>query len=640
MNRLFGILCTILCCGIFAISIVSIKTIGELKESNLALKEEIKVDLQNQTALFYKTIGEVIPVVVPEEYKSKFIEIQNAYLKAKETLDTKDCEYARNQYTEFIKSTPPWIQDELNSEIVNIHYGLGYYSMLAKYNFDENIDNLLNSLENYIAVSGDWEDIEIAINFYNENVAEENKKYDEKILEISKNIENCLHKKSSTAEVIAIYNEALAYQNDEKISVDLKNLQKYYQEANSFDEINENVAKLLSYVKENTQEYTQETYSLVMEYYSSYLLNAKSLSLFDNAEILSKLDECKKSIDNYYEKLVTNEEQEIYRQSVEAISDCEEVLNLFKDNYYAEGVFETLLEQLYQCLYSIKGLEKVNISEGETRVLAAIKNVNEYINKSSAIDEAKVLNDLERSVLSCSELLNDNVGSSRFAMVYSVLSEQLDQNMLIAKSISSDQKNKIIKDIENLNTKLDETLKECQKSEEQEALDDLDKSVSYYKTQINSLTNNSTSAAMISIISAQLASAQVSLSSIKNISTAAIETKINECKTLLNNKEKSLEKTKIQNDENALKNYNSDALRKIQSIKTSSESIKEKDKDLARKNLLLELEKINTGYLYMPVGTLYQDVYNAIWNKLKSDDKFDVTNRAITIQKKDIYERF
>ena len=74
------------------------------------------------------------------------------------------------------------------------------------------------------------------------------------------------------------------------------------------------------------------------------------------------------------------------------------------------------------------------------------------------------------------------------------------------------------------------------------------------------------------------------------------------------------------------------------SNKNNAITMFDENKKTKRISFLLELEEIETNYLYLPIGTLYQQVYQEIWSSLDSESKFIVSRESINIQKKGIYE--
>ena len=91
-----------------------------------------------------------------------------------------------------------------------------------------------------------------------------------------------------------------------------------------------------------------------------------------------------------------------------------------------------------------------------------------------------------------------------------------------------------------------------------------------------------------------------------------------------------------------VKAYNANALNYISDIKKRAAdiSVLNSEKKQKRLSLILELESIQLSYLYQPVGSLYQEVYAEIWNGLDSETRFEAAKKAITIEKKDLDDKF
>ena len=182
--------------------------------------------------------------------------------------------------------------------------------------------------------------------------------------------------------------------------------------------------------------------------------------------------------------------------------------------------------------------------------------------------------------------------------------------------------------------------KNIQKVQEQELLQQINESLVICNKEIENIDSNSIGAAMVSILASQLATLKFNANNISLVSNVDILSEIEKSINLLNIKEKEISAKLIKSESEDIKKYNNESLIIIEDVKNQNDAITlfDESRNSKKISLLLKLEEIQTSYLYLSIGTLYQQVYQEIWNSLNSENQFIVSKKAINIQKRDLYE--
>ena len=228
--------------------------------------------------------------------------------------------------------------------------------------------------------------------------------------------------------------------------------------------------------------------------------------------------------------------------------------------------------------------------------------------------------------------------------------EKLEEHMYTIYTEELALNNYKLNKIQNLNhEKTSELLLECteklsrqniEKVQEQELLQQIKESLVICNKEIENIDSNSIGSAMISILASQLATLKFNADNLTLVSNDEIISEIEKTIDLLNTKEKEISSNLMKSESADIKKYNSEALDIIEKVKKQNDSISilDENKNLQKINFLLKLEEIQTSYLYLSIGTLYQQVYQEIWNSLNSENQFIVSKKAINIQKRELYE--
>lgn len=468
--------------GILFVGCVKKKQIEELNLKLDNVIEQVDNQLNTQTSLFYKVIGENIPVVVPEESQKKMDNLLKSINNLSTNLNDETLNESINLYLEYIKTTAPWIQEEKTEEIFFSKYSIDYYTILNNYNKSQNIVDTVDSLQSFILSNNDYKDINKVIEKYNLLVDEQNTLYEQTIRNLNSSMEK------------AFVNPDITY-----------------------DELMQFVTLIEPYIEETALEKNIQT------------LN----TLIFESELL-----------------------------MEITADLEN-LN--------QQISQTTEEKLEEHMYTIY-----------TEELA----LNNYkLNKIQNLNHEKT----SELLLECTEKLSR-------------------QNI--------------------------------EKVQEQELLQQIKESLVICNKEIENIDSNSIGSAMISILASQLATLKFNADNLTLVSNDEIISEIEKTIDLLNTKEKEISSNLMKSESADIKKYNSEALDIIEKVKKQNDSISilDENKNLQKINFLLKLEEIQTSYLYLSIGTLYQQVYQEIWNSLNSENQFIVSKKAINIQKRELYE--
>ena len=161
-------------------------------------------------------------------------------------------------------------------------------------------------------------------------------------------------------------------------------------------------------------------------------------------------------------------------------------------------------------------------------------------------------------------------------------------------------------------------------------------------TEISNLSTDAISSSMMPILASQLASLKFNAENFSIISNYDILRNIQDSIDSLNNKEIEISKKNTDLDNAKIKNYNLSALNRIENIQKQNEQIvsgflgyssENKEKAI---NLLLQLEAIQSNYLYTSIASVYQQLYSDLWGKLDSESRFIVSRRALNITKEEL----
>lgn len=392
--------------------------------------------------------------------------------------------------------------------------------------------------------------------------------------------------------------------------------------------LNESINLYLDYIKNTApwiqEEKTEEIFfsKHSIDYYTILNNYNKSQNIVETVDslqsfILSNNDY--RDINIVIEKynLLVDEQNTLYEQTIKKLNSSMEKAFVNPDITYDELMqFVTLIEPYIEETALEKNIQKLNTLIFESELLMEIttdlENLNQQISQATE------------------EKLEEHM--------YSIYTEELALN------------NYKLNKIENLNhEKTSALLLECtenlnkqniEKIHEQELLQQIKESLVICNKEIENIDSNSIGSAMISILASQLATLKFNADNLTLVSNDEIISEIEKTIDLLNTKEKEISSNLMKSESADIKKYNSEALDIIEKVKKQNDSISilDENKNSKKISLLLKLEEIQTSYLYLSIGTLYQQVYQEIWNSLNSENQFIVSKEAINIQKRELYE--
>lgn len=315
--------------------------------------------------------------------------------------------------------------------------------------------------------------------------------------------------------------------------------------------------------------------------------------------------------------LLVDEQNTLHEQTIKKLNSSMETAFVNPDITYDELMqFVTLIEPYIEDSALEKNIQKLNTLIFESELLMEIatdlENLNQQISQAAE------------------EKLEEHM--------YSIYTEELALN------------NYKLNKIQNLNhEKTSALLLECteklnkqniEKIHEQELLQQIKESLVICNKEIENIDSNSIGSAMISILASQLATLKFNADNLTLVSNNEILSDIEKTINLLNTKEKEVSSVLMKKESEEIKKYNNYSLIIIEDVKKQFDGISfiEENKNSKKISLLLKLEEIQTSYLYLSIGTLYQQVYQEIWNSLNSENQFIVSKKAINVKKRELYE--
>lgn len=527
--------------------------------------EELDTQLTNQSTLFYKTIGETLPVVVPEKSKEELNELLTLLHDMSANLTEEKLTESVDRYMKYIKNTPPWIQEATAEDVLYAKYTIDYYTILNNFNKNNDINDLVDSMQSFILTSRDYKDINQVVKAYNSFVDKQNELHKQQVNELNVSMEKAFANHSITHdELTKLLDSVVPYTEEESLQTNIKKLGDYLSESDQINQLKEELNKLndqLDSIEDNI--YQEATYNVYAEQLAMYNYRTHNIKLLDNKILLDTINNCAKKLAHYNQNLKKKYEQDIANEIQEGLNKLNAQLNAVEDNDDHEFKYNLYAEQLAMYNYRAHNIELLDNKTLLATIASCTKKLNDYNQYSKKKQELEVLNEISNSIQVC-------------------------------------------------------------------------------KTEVDNLVATTTSYSMISILATQLATLEFNARSLPLVDTSMALKDIQSCMNLLNSKEAIIANQISNKDKNDIKTYNRRALNVIEHVKHENDKIGffTGDKNGKRVELLEKLETIQAGYLYPAIGTLYQQIYQEIWNNLDSDGRFTVSKRALNITKKELKDEF
>ena len=349
-----------------------------LQEQIISLSQDIESNLNNQTSLFYRVVGESIPVVIPENDKKKFMKLQSSIDELKSKQESRLLSETTKIYMDFIKTTAPWIQEALSTEILNAKYDIDYYSLLVKYKNDNDLASLIDGLESFILVSNDYSNIQSVISYYNSLIDEQSKNFEIKIYQLKETIKTSLENTNITSsEILALLNQCQSFESSDYFTEELKQLNLYLSEALLKEQIIDNIKKSKVQLNEISiqDKTTSYTLGIITQNIAECLYNAKTISKINNKELINEINSLLVKISELQDELKKYEESLLLQDINTSIDVCEKEINNLNSDSISGSMISILATQLATLQINLDSITSINISETKTKLLNCKNNL-------------------------------------------------------------------------------------------------------------------------------------------------------------------------------------------------------------------------------------------------------------------------
>lgn len=383
-------------------------------------EEEISVRIDNQTSLFNRIIGENIPVIVPEEYENKFQDLKNSVDNFKKNPNDDELKKVTELYLNFIKQTPPWIQEQLSQEILTAKYNIDFYSIINEYNQTKNIEEAIDSLETFIASFNDYADIQKVIDYHNELVELQNEKYSSRIQDLKTKINASLNNKNITLkEVQSLLEESNEYSEDDSLKDSILDLNNLFSEFELKDAVNqelENIDKQLNQTE--FAEFINNNYDLFSSKLVECLYNATSLKYLDNSDLLSEINSTAEKLrlqkENYELKIQQENEDKELSEIKNEIESCKKEAENIKMDSTFNATISVIASQLASLNFALKDYDNTKTAELYVLIDECKKELNNAEQKfSDERENLKIYNSNTLNLIKKINTENSNLKGNR-----------------------------------------------------------------------------------------------------------------------------------------------------------------------------------------------------------------------------------
>ncbi len=571
MKQFFLILFTVLAttAGNFFISDRQAKLFNdEISKLSASMNEQVS----NQTALFYRTIGEKIPVVVPEDDKQKFSQLKTKAddCFAAETLGT-ELKSAKELYYDFVKTTAPWVQDELFADISTVKYELDYLSILDDYDKNKDIDKTISMLGDFIFTNSENEKIEVPEKKYETLIATKKDSYDATIKSLNEEMQNAFAEPKPQIEFWEnIAKKTEPYANDENLSENLKKLGEYISECTLYKQIEDELSILQKNLsaEENQME---ESISLYLQRIALCSYNAESLKLFDKSAILDSVKDCSEKAEKSKIAVKNKSEQEILNELEKTFDYCENEINALTENTTSLQSISILAASLSSLKSTAGQLTTVDNSQFINKIREKENLLNQKEAEiTSAIaknqekqSEEELFAQIQKSLEVCKSEISELAANTTSTEMIPILATQLANLKNSASNLNIVENTKVLEEIQEnialLNKKeteiTDTLIKEGQdkakETKNKELFAQIKRSFDFCKAEISKLDATTVSLEIIPIFANQLETLKLSAADLEVIDNANLLSDIQQSLSLLTRKEEEFTKEIEQTQEQA-----------------------------------------------------------------------------------------
>lgn len=618
-------------CPLLFFSVISCSSkreiLAAIEENNKKLSESI----ETQTALFYRTVGEAIPVVVPEEAQKRLTELSEKTTALIDTneIDEKKFDEDFELYINYVSTVSPWIQEEQVTDLFQVKYDLDYLKILiySQQNPD-NANRVLEKLSDFINQSQQYSKIVQVQSRYDEIASNQMKSLKSRADKFLKSETY----DSSEYQIFLSETEdflTVLYEDNKEETENYRLLQKLIDDIKvreielSNKKLKANYGKMFDdFVKAAKQNKVSQ---------SDYVDLQKQIPImqetfpgeYDDDDIILYEWKLLSELNNQFSNVKTK------------IEEIENDLGKYSDFAVAQILSDITAIDLNLALFSkIKSSDLKSLQQGvlnfEKRIEKLREKNLEAENKLYISDYDKAFNQLKQKTLSGSFSLSDyGKLQNQLAAIQNIYPEEYSSRIILLEELK-------------IYSEISEGLKTCKAQIE---------SLKVGEFRLNDIK--------ISSVNQQLNSISYNLSLIKNIDIKNFSDETEKLNKALAEKISFLEKNSDEENARLVKKYNSSVIALLKRTNTENNRLNDKNtfkklkKNEKRKSiiegkmqLLNDLEKINTSYLYSPVYTMYSQVYSLIWSSsdgedsLNMEEQFAVLEKSLITTKWGLYDEF
>lgn len=370
------------------------ESIGSTTQKFNELSQNINNNIESQTALLHRTIGDVLPVVVPEKSRAEFDAVKQAVAELKGDMSDENLSAAVDLYTDFIQTTAPWIQQELTSEIMEAKATIDYCSILNTYKNDKDVETVVDSLQTFILSNTAYSELKDVIAKYDAIVEEQNKLYDNAITGITARAKAMLEKKNASyAELQTLLVDMEPYQEDEAVAKYIPSLYTCMKDAEALEDALKDVETLYQQIHGGDMSLAEEMYTIYANQLAQCLYNANSITTLDNSALMGKINECRSELVSYEKRIEKNAQTTLANQIRTSIATYKkEIANITADSM-ANAKLSIIANQLASLQFSAGSIdegERASVLSDIEGCVSQLKAKEQSLGTSNSEYDAKI----------------------------------------------------------------------------------------------------------------------------------------------------------------------------------------------------------------------------------------------------------
>jgi len=568
---------------------------------------------------------------VPEEAQKRLTELSEKTTALIDTneIDEKKFDEDFELYINYVSTVSPWIQEEQVTDLFQVKYDLDYLKILIYYQQNpDNANRVLEKLSDFINQNQQYSKIVQVQSRYDEIASNQMKSLKSRADKFLKSETY----DSSEYQIFLSETEdflTVLYEDNKEETDNYRLLQKLIDDIKvreielSNKKLKANYGKMFDeFVKAAKQNKVSQ---------SDYVDLQKQIPImqetfpgeYDDDDIILYEWKLLSELNNQFSNVKTK------------IEEIENDLGKYSDFAVAQISSDITAIDLNLALFSkIKSSDLKSLQQGvldfEKRIEKLREKNLEAENKLYISDYDKAFNQLKQKTLSGSFSLSDyGKLQNQLAAIQNIYPEEYSSRIILLEELK-------------IYSEISEGLKTCKAQIE---------SLKVGEFRLNDIK--------ISSVNQQLNSISYNLSLIKNIDIKNFSDETEKLNKALAEKISFLEKNSDEENARLVKNYNSSVIALLKRTNTENNRLNDKNtfkklkKNEKRKSiiegkmqLLNDLEKINTSYLYSPVYTMYSQVYSLIWSSsdgedsLNMEEQFAVLEKSLITTKWGLYDEF